>query len=122
MTTVAEIAAEAFTAVAAELTDVIKTCSITRTTQGAYNPTTGTYATTTATATGRAVFDTSNKIEDVLPGYVAGPAELIVYFEGLSFAPVENDTATIAGLTYTVKAVGDIAGAGSFYACSIVRS
>lgn len=122
MATVAQIAAKVFTKVNSKLTDVIKTCSLTRTTQGAYNPTTGQYATTTATATGRAVFDTSSKIEDILPGYVAGPAELIVYFEGLSFAPVENDTATIAGLTYTVKAVGDIAGAGSFYAASVVRS
>lgn len=122
MTTVALIASSAFTKVNAKLTDVIKACTVTRTTQGDYNATTGAYETTTAQATGRAVFDTSAKTEDVLPGYVAGPAELIVYFEGLSFAPAENDTAVIGGITYTVKAVGDIAGAGTFFAASVVKS
>lgn len=120
--TVADIAAEAFTAVAAELPDVIKTCTITRTTQGVYDAVAGAYATTVATATGRAVFDTASKIDDALPGYVAGPSELLVYFEGLSFAPQENDTAVVDSITYTVKAIGDIAGAGSFYAASVVKS
>ena len=122
MTTVALIAAKAFTGVAAKITGVIKVCTLTRTTQGAYNTTTGQYATTTATATGRAIFDTSTKIIDALPGYLAGPTEKLVYFEGLSFAPAENDTVTIGGVTHTVKAVGDIVGAGTFFAGTVIPS
>jgi hypothetical protein len=120
-TTVAEIAASAFTAVNAQVTGIIKSCTLTRTTQGDYNPSTGAYDTTTSTDTGRALFDTSTKIDDALPGYVAGPTERLVWIEGLdALVPKENDAIAIGGVGYTVKAVGDIVGAGSFFAATVV--
>lgn len=123
MTTVAEIASEAFTAVAAELTGVVKSATLTRTVQGEYDPETGTFETTTSTDTGRAIFDTSTKIEDALPGYVAGPTEQLVWIEGLdTLEPKENDAIAIVGVDYTVKHVGDIVGAGSLYAATVIES
>lgn len=121
-TTVAAIAAKALDKVATKISGIIKTATVTRTTQGAYNPTTGSYETTTASSTGRAVFDTSTPIPDALAGYVGGPGEELVYFEGLTFAPKENDTASIGGVAYTVKYVGDIVSAGTFFACTVVKS
>jgi hypothetical protein len=122
-TTVAAIAAEAFTAVAEELPDVIKSCTITRTVQGAYDATTGAYSVTTTTYTGRALIATGGTVEggvastikDMFPNYVAGPADVVIFIEGLSTAPKENDTVTIGGVARTIKAAGDIVGAGSFY-------
>ena len=122
-TTVAAIAAEAFTAVAAELPDVIKACTLTHVTQGTYNATTGSYGETTTTATGRALITTGSSsegvgsatIKDMFPNYVAGPADLVIFLEGLSMAPQENDTLTIGGVVRTIKAAGDIVGAASFY-------
>lgn len=122
-TTVATIADEAFDAVAAEITGVVKSCTLTRTTQGTYDPSAGEYATTTSTDTGRAVFDTSTKIEDALQGYVAGPTEKLVWIEGLdALSPKENDAIAIGGTDYTIKAVGDVAGAGGLYAASVVQA
>jgi|GEM_PF-2068066 len=123
MTTVAAIAKEAFDSVSAEFTDgIIKACTLTRVTQGAYNPATGEYETTETTYTGRALFDTSTPIEDILQGYVAGPGELLVYLEGLSVVPEENDPIVIGGTDYTVKHVGDVVGAGTFFACTVIKS
>ncbi len=122
MTTVAEIAAEAFTGAAAEFTDIIKAVTLTRTAQTRYNPSTGQHDTTDATATGRGLFDTSTAIGDVLPGFVAGPTDELVWLEGLSFAPAENDSIDIGGSEYLVKAIGDIAGAGTFFAAVVARS
>lgn len=114
-TSVAAIAAEAFTAVAAELPDVIKACTLTRVVQGAYNPTTGTYGETTTTATGRALIDTSTPVKDVFPAYVASVGELLIWIEGLTIVPMENDKLTIGGVDRTVTKVGDIVGAGTFF-------
>lgn len=120
-TTVAEIAAAAFTKVNSKISGVIKACTITRTTQGEYDPSTGSYSTTTSTDTGRAVFDTKTKIEDALPGYVAGPTEKLVWIEGLdTITSVENDTIVIGGSNYVIKAVGDVAGAGAFFAATVI--
>lgn len=121
-TTVAAIAAEAMTSVASELTGVVKACTLTRTTRGEYDPAAGSHSTTTATATGRAVFDTSTKIEDALPGYVAGPTERLVWLEGLSIVPKEADPIAIGGTDFTIAAVGDVAGAGTFFAATVVPS
>lgn len=120
MTTVAAIAAEAFTAVAAELTDVIKTFTLTRTTQGAYNTSTGAYAVTTATDTGRAVFDfaaTQSTFSDLFPAYVVGPSDKMLYLEGLTtLVPKENDTLAVAGLTLTIMAAVNLMESGGMYA------
>ncbi|MCW2309722.1 hypothetical protein [Rhodobium gokarnense] len=122
-TTVATIAAKAFDGVAAKISGVIQSCTLTRTTQGAYDPSTGSYSTTTSTDTGRGLFDTSTKIEDALPGYIAGPTEKLVWIEGLdTLTPKENDGLTVGASSYTVMHVGDIVGAGSFYAATVVNS
>lgn len=123
MTTVAVIAKEAFDAVAADFSDVIKSATLTRTVQGAYDPVSGTYTTTTSMDAGRALFDTSTKVEDALGGYMAGTGELLVWIEGLdTLQPAENDSIAIGGTDYTVKHVGDIVGAGSFFAATVVKS
>lgn len=122
MTTIAEIAKEAFDDVAAEFTDVIKDCTLTRTIQDGYDPSTGAHSTTTVTSEGRAVFDTSTAIADALQGYVAGPGELLVYLEGLAMVPKENDAIVIGGEDFTIVHVGDVVGAGSFHAATVVPS
>lgn len=115
MTTIAAIAAEAFTAVSAELTDVIKSCTVTRTTQGEYDADAGEYETTTSSQTGRALIDQSTPISDIFPAYVVGPKDTMIWLEGLATAPLENDTVTIGGTTRIITAVGDVVGAGGLF-------
>jgi len=124
MTTVAEIAAEAFTAVAAELQGVIRSVTVSRTTNGAYDPATGTFASSTDSDNGRAFFDTSTRIVDALPGHIAGPGEELLWIEGLdTIEPQENDTIAITGKgDYRVVHVGDIVGAGGLFAATVIRS
>jgi len=122
-TTVAAIAAEAFDAVAEEISGLILACTVTRKTQGAYDATTGAYSETTTTFTGRAVIATGStvegvgnaKIADLFPAYVAGPSDTVMILEGLTGAPKENDTIAAGGVTRTVKAVGDVVGAGTLF-------
>lgn len=122
-TTVAGIAAEAFTAVAAEVSGVVQPCTLTKVTQGAYNAATGQYSETTTTATGRAVIATGGSVEggivstikDMFPAYVAGPADVVMFLIELSAAPKENDKITFGGVARTIKAAGDIVGAGALY-------
>ncbi|ANL84672.1 hypothetical protein [Rhizobium phaseoli] len=122
-TTVAAIAAEAFTAVAAEVSGVVQSCTLTKVTQGAYNAATGQYSETTTTATGRAVIATGGSVEggiastikDMFPAYVAGPADVVMFLIELSAAPKENDKITVGGVARTIKAAGDIVGAGALY-------
>ena len=117
MTTVAEIAAEAFTAVAADVTDVILTATVTKTAQGAYNATTGAYAETETDYTGRGVVATERALTDYFPDYVAGPADTLVYLEGLSAAPAEGDKLALTGHSdRIIRRVGDVVGAGTFFA------
>ena len=122
MTTVAEIAAEAFTGASAEFTDIIKAVTLTRATQTRYNPSTGQHLTSETTADGRGLFDTSTAINDVLPGFAAGPKDELVWLEGLNTPPKENDRVAIGGAGYIVKAVGDVAGAGSFFAVVVTKA
>lgn len=116
MTTVTAIADAAFDAVNSAITDVIKTCTVTKTTQGAYSATTGAHSTTTSQEAGRAVRDESRPIADIFPAYEAGPTDKLYYLEGLTAAPAENDTLTIGGSDMTITQVGDVAGAGTFFA------
>lgn len=122
MNTVAAIAARAFDKIGAALSDVVKPATLTHTEQGAYNPGTGEYDVIITTADGRAVFDTTTAVEDMFPAYVVGPSDLLVWLEGHDFSPLENDGVEIDGQGYTVKAVGDVAGAGAVYGCMVVAS
>lgn len=114
MPTVAQIAKLAFDGVSVAILDAIQTATLTRTTQGPYNPATGDYATTTDTQTGRAVVDSVKPVKDVFPEYVVGPADELILIEGFASA-VENDTLTFAGRTRIVLQVQDIVAAGSLF-------
>jgi hypothetical protein len=114
-TTVAAIAAEAFDGVAAELSGVILSCTVTTQAQGVYNATTGTYTETPTAYTGRALMDQSTPIKDIFPEYVAGPEDALFWLEGLSAAPKENDVLAIGGVDRTIRRVGDVVGVGTFF-------
>lgn len=114
MTTVAEIAREAFDAVAAEITDAIHQATLTRETQGAYNTTTGAYETTTSVQTGRVVVDTTKPVQDVFPDYVVGPGDELILIEGMTSAK-ENDKLAFAGRTRIVRQAQDIVAAGTLF-------
>ena len=112
---VADIAAKAFTAVAGKVTGVIKPATLTRSTNGTYDPVTGSYTATSTSATGRVLFATADltgasgtKIADLFPDYVAGPLDHLVYCEGMSLVPTENDALTVEGVTYSVLRGRDI--------------
>lgn len=130
MTTVAEIALEVFEAVAAELPDVVKDCTLTKKTKGTYNAATDTYTETTATYAGQLIVATGGAIEggipgtikDRLPPYVRGPHDEVLLVRGLSAAPAENDTITVGSIIRTVKAVGDVVGVGDFYIVISIKS
>ena len=114
--TVAQIAASAFTAVDAQVTGVVQTASMSYETKGAYNPATGTHISFSTDVTGgRVVIDTSAAIANKFPGYVAGPDDLVLLLEGFPTVPQVGWTVTAGGVTRTIKAVGDIAGAGAFF-------
>lgn len=113
MTTVAQIADEAFDNVALAITDAIKTATLSSVANGSYNYDTGAYATTTTTISGRCVIDSQTPASDIFPDYVIGPNEQMMMLEGFSSVPVEGWTLTLGSITYTVKRVQDIVGAGA---------
>ncbi|MCD1619136.1 hypothetical protein K7H20_13785 [Salipiger manganoxidans] len=114
MPTVSQIAKLAFDGVARGIPDAIHAATLTRTTQGAYDVATGTYATTTAAQTGRAVVDTVRPVADVFPAYVVGPGDELILLEGFTSAK-ENDSLTFAGRTRIVRQVQDIVAAGALF-------
>lgn len=111
---IAEIAALSFDAVSESITDAIHPATLTRETQGGYNTTTGSYATTPTTQTGRVVVDTVKPVADVFPEYVAGPGDELILIEGMTSAK-ENDELTFAGRTRVVRQAQDIVAAGSLF-------
>ncbi|QDP65866.1 MAG: hypothetical protein Unbinned7865contig1001_65 [Prokaryotic dsDNA virus sp.] len=112
--TVAQIAAKAYTAVAAKITDAIHNASLTYDTQGAYDFDTGEYALTPVTATGRAVVDTVKPVADIFPDYIAGPGDELILLEGFTSCK-ENYRLTISGDTWHIGRVQDIVAAGSLF-------
>lgn len=119
MTTVAEIAKEAFDAVAAEFTDVIQTATLTRpATDRTYNASSGAYegGTDPINQTGRGLIGTAQALKDTFPAHVAGPTDTLIYLEGFTTEPKENDKVTIAGVERTIANTGDIVGVGTFFA------
>lgn len=114
MTTIAAIADAALDAVALAITDAVQTVTVTRISQGAYNATTGAYAETESTQTGRAVLDSVRPVEDIFPAYIAGPKDQLWLLEGLASLR-EGDKLTIGGADSYVKAWQDIGGAGTLY-------
>jgi hypothetical protein len=115
MVTVARIAAKAFDAVAAKITDAIHPATLNWVERGAYDPVTATYPETPQSNPGRVVEDSTKPVSDVFEGYIAGPAEVLVLLEGFTVAPKENWSITYAGKTRTVMKVQDIVAAGSLF-------
>lgn len=115
-TTVAAIAAEAFDAVAADLSGVIRTGTLTRKADAGYNPTTEAYTAATGTYTCRVVDASSMPVGALPPGFVSGPGEAVLFIEGLTVEPRKSDVIAYGSRTRTVSQVADIAGAGGLYA------
>lgn len=120
MTTVAEIADEAFDGVAADITDAVHTCTLTRIYPNEYNVTLGDYAEVTLTWAGRAVFCNAAAVRDIWPEMIIGPTDQVLLLEGFTptgnyTGPKENDILTVNHVERTVMAVQDIAGAGTLW-------
>ena len=113
MTTVGQIAATAFDAVAAQITDAIKAATLTYITRGAYDYATGLYAETETTVSGRSIVDRTQPVRDIFPDYVVGPNENLFLLEGFPVVPRENYILTIGGVRNSVKRVQDILGTGA---------
>lgn len=122
-TSVAAIATEAFTAVAAELPDAIKAASHRRATVGDYDTVTGTVSSTNVDTACRVVFATVDAIPDVFPDLVTAPGDQLVYAEGLgSVVPKEGDHLTAAGATWQVRAAQDLVQANGLHALLVRRT
>lgn len=123
-TTVAEIAREAFHAAAEELPDVITSGTLSRAaSSSAYNAATGQYVTAAPQMSAGRVLFASEQLgtaADPFPGYVASPNEDLVYLEGFSLIPAENDRLIADGMTFAVLRGRDLLRAGGLSA-AIVR-
>jgi hypothetical protein len=121
MPTVAEIAALALGAVDSAIPDAVHQATLSWSVnplpdhpQMAYNPATGTYTKTSASATGRLVVVTEKAPADIFPDYVAGPGDELLMLEGFT-ACKEGWTLTGAGKTWHIRQVQDILAAGSLF-------
>lgn len=119
MTTSAQIAKEAFDAVATSLTDAIKVAQVTRPGgEGTYNQSTGDFDDPTpATETGRAVKETSSaRIMDAFPSTAVQPTQDVWFLEGFTIAPEVGYTLTVTGVgSFEIKAVCDLLGSGTLF-------
>ena len=83
---------------------------------GDYNTDSGSWDTVETLYTGgRAVIGTQAAIASAFPGYATGPDDTLIYLEGFTSVPDIGWTVTVNSIARTIKAVGDIAGAGTFF-------
>lgn len=119
MVTVAQIAAKAFDAVAAKITDAIHPATLNWVDRGAYDPISGSYPETERSASGRVVEDSTKPVADVFEDYVAGPRDTLVLMEGFSEVPKENWKLEyndyIGDDARVIKRVQDIVAANSLF-------
>ena len=115
MPTIAQIAKAALDAAGSAITDAVHVATLTSVTNGAYNYATGAYAETETVATGRAVSDSVKPIGDVFPDYTAGPNDTLFLLEGFTVKPVEGWKLTVNGTDRDIRAVQDIAEAGTLF-------
>jgi len=81
-----------------------------------YNTETGSWDTVETVFTGgRAMIGTRAAIASAFPAYVTGPDDTLIYLEGFTSVPDVGWTVTVDSIARTIKAVGDIAGAGTFF-------
>lgn len=116
MTSVAEIAAQAFDEVSSEIGGAIHSATLTRRTinEASYDVMYGRYEAAETTQTGRAIVETQRPMRDVFPEYVAGPGDELILLQGFT-ACRENDHLTFAGRTRIVRQCQDILGAGAIF-------
>lgn len=116
MTTIADIAKEAFDGLSAEITDAVHPATLTRRTidEAAYDVMTGQYEAAVTTQTGRAMVETQRPMRDVFPEYVAGPGDELIFLEGFT-ACRENDHLTFGGRTRVIRQCQDLLGAGTLF-------
>lgn len=112
MTTTATIAASAFTAVAAAITDVVHSATLSYQTKEArgYDHKSGKFFSQPTTISGRVVFDTIKPAADIFPDYTRSPKDELALLEGFTEAAQEGWTLTANGKTYTVKRAQAVVG------------
>lgn len=110
MTTLTEIAAEVFDAVAAEIDGVVKAVSLSRTVRSTtYDPTTGAYTETTTTVSGRGIAESERTARDAFPEYTFAGTETLWFVAELGgFVPREGDSLSVGGTSHRVLAARDI--------------
>lgn len=119
--TVAQIAAAAFTAVAAKITGPIQSCTVTRSTS-VYDTATGTMTAGSPdsdSGAGRCVFASIDAVADVFPHLEVSDSDALVYAIELTMVPKEGDTFTANGRTGQVLAVRDILNVAQLWAMVI---
>ena len=118
---VASIVETAFSSAQKSFPDVIKACSIDRVSEsGEYVVETGKFTESTTIIKGRSLVATGSPTKDLFGDYTIGPKEELIYLQGLSEPPIEGDRLTIGTKVRTIKVVGDIVGAGTFFAVMAV--
>ena len=122
MVTIAEIAAEAFDDVAADITDAVQAFALIKATQGDYDVATGLYDTAELELTGRAVLESlTPQRMAAFPAYVAGPSDQAYLLEGVADV-AENDHIWFGAygadnlpLTKIIRAVQSVGGSDSVF-------
>ena len=122
-TTVEAISSAAFTAANAAITDVIDDATITYVSQGSYNYTTGTYAVTSTSVTGRALFDTEKPASDsgVSSQGIFGPQDQLVLLEGFSVEVKESFQLTVNSIDYEIKTAQKVVGSVSLQYAVVLK-
>jgi hypothetical protein len=82
-----------------------------------YDFATGTYSPVSAViyTGGRAIETTADHIDNSFPDYVNGPDDVVVLLQGFTATPENGWRVNYNGKIKTVKAIGDIVGAGTFF-------
>jgi len=121
MPTIAEIAEIAFDAVDEAIPDAIHAATLGSVSKGAYNYTTGGYAETAATDTGRLTILTARPTPDPFPDYTRGAGDEYALLEGFTTAPEESMTLTVGAIVWHIMAVQDIGAAGTLFNAMIKK-
>ncbi len=127
---VADIAAEAYDGVAAELTGVIKTVILTRRSSNPdYDPETGVVTPNESKVSGRIVFGSSEPAKNPFPDLVLGAGDSIAFLEGMLTAvspsplatmpPKEADTVTVGSKSWSILRARDVVEAAGLWPIAV---
>lgn len=119
--TIADIARQAFDAVAAGLGGVIKVCTLARSSPGGYDTETGDVALVQRYNACRAVFGRADAGAKYLPDYAIKAPEELVFIEGAAaMPPLEGDELRVTGgVTWRVMTARDIAQGAGLWAAAV---